>query len=328
MAEGADLARSLGPTLREQCGGRMGELEWFVAAWSRSGAATAKTTWVLPDGRAVPAVLKVPVKPREHRWTRLLGDTDHEAWDHSCHHPTPRVLAAGDGIGHYDLAWFVLERFEGSTLSAHPTARGIGDLLQTVAAFQRQALACARPDGPLLELPHEAQLEQGRQMVRDGLIPIPEPQRWNDALKKAAKCMPRAQAEWHARPINSWCHGDVHLGNAMRRDHRDDDPDHGPCVLIDLGLVHAGHWCEDALYLERQFWGHADRLNGLRPLAALARARRDLGLDNGPDHGRFADARRFLSAASVPALFATEGHPAYATHALGLLERLTKTFAR
>lgn len=52
---------------------------------------------------------------------------------------------------------------------------------------------------------------------------------------------------WSTRRLNAWCHGDLHGGNALRRAD-------GSCVLIDLALIHPGHWLEDALYLERVCW--------------------------------------------------------------------------
>ena len=328
MNEGADLARSLGPMLREQCEGHLGELEWFRTAWGRSGAATAKADWTLPDGRAVPAILKLPVKPVEYRWTRDMGTADLRRWDEAATHPTPRVLACGTQIGPYDLAWIVVERFEQNPLSTDLSEQSLTDLVLAVAAFQQAAESHGTPKGPLLDLPFSEQLEKGRELVRDRLIPIEEPQRWNEALKKGSKCLPRALAIWNTRPVNAWCHGDVHPGNAMRREQvaRSESP--GQCVLIDLGLVHAGHWAEDALYLERQFWGHADRMGKLRPVSVLARARREAGLDNGPDYAEIANARRLLSALCVPALFVTEGsNQAYVEHALGTLERLAKSFS-
>lgn len=319
--------------LREQCEGHLGELEWFRAAWSRSGAATAKADWTLPDGRAVPAILKLPVKPLEYRWTRDMGRSEHgqwdpTRWDAAATLPTPRVLACGTQIGSYDLAWIVVERFEQNPLSTDPSEQNLTDLVRAVAAFQHGAQAHGSPTGPLLDLPFAEQLEKGRELVRDRLIPIDEPQRWNEALKKGAKCLPRALVAWSTRPVNAWCHGDVHPGNAMRRQVVQDANQPGQCVLIDLGLVHAGHWCEDALYLERQFWGHADRMGKLRPVSLLARARREAGLDNGPDHAEIANARRLLSAMCVPALFVTEGsNPTYVQHALHTLELLSKSFS-
>ena len=47
----------------------------------------------------------------------------------------------------------------------------------------------------------------------------------------------------------------------------------GRCVLIDLALVGPGCWIEDALYLERLFWGQEDQLFGMDPLGTLASTR-------------------------------------------------------
>lgn len=74
---------------------------------------------------------------------------------------------------------------------------------------------------------------------------------------------------WESRPRDTWCHGDLHPGNAMRRDLGNGQ--RGRCVLLDLAFVHPGHWVEDAVYIERQFWA--------RPscLARPSRCRRSAG---------------------------------------------------
>ena len=51
------------------------------------------------------------------------------------------------------------------------------------------------------------------------------------------------------------------------------------CALIDLALVAPGCWIEDALYLERLFWGHEEALSAAStPCNELAQCRASLGL--------------------------------------------------
>jgi hypothetical protein len=95
----------------------------------------------------------------------------------------------------------------------------------------------------------------------------------------------------------------------------------GRAVLIDLGLVHPGCWVEDALYIERLYWGREEMLEGVRPMAALGACRAALGLDNGPDAPRLARARRALMAATSPAFLQQEGDPRYLAAALDHAER-------
>lgn len=102
---------------------------------------------------------------------------------------------------------------------------------------------------------------------------------------------------------------------------------HGPpgrCVLIDMALVHPGHWSEDALYLERQHWGHEEFLFGVSPADALAEQRRRLGLEVESGFDRWANLRRVLTAASAPGLIGIEGNAKYLAGSLGVLNRLLK----
>jgi hypothetical protein len=153
---------------------------------------------------------------------------------------------------------------------------------------------------------------------------VPEAHHWKEDVRKVQKLLPRIAAKWDSRPINAWCHGDLHPGNAMRR-RMPAGLDHGsrpPCVLIDLALVHAGHWVEDAVYLERQFWGKPEALFGIHPVSQLAKERRALGLETDGDYGAVANLRRVLMAACAPVYLAHDGHPKYLHAALEVLDRI------
>ncbi|MCA9298193.1 MAG: aminoglycoside phosphotransferase family protein [Phycisphaerales bacterium] len=301
------LGESLGPALRETCGGTLGEISWFRASWQRGGAATGSAVWTLPD-REVDVVVKLPIGPRERQWCASVGAS--ETWADGDDTVIPRTLASGSEVGGYDLAWVVMEKLPGHPLSSSLDKDALRDMLVACARFQARCATIRPVDEAPPRKDWEHLIEVGRDHLPD--TDIAEPQRWNVVLKKVQKLLPTLQTEWRAREVNTWCHGDLHGGNAMRRGEH--------CVLIDLALVHAGHWIEDAIYLERQFWGHKDRLQGIKPLSVLARARRDLGLDNGEDYARAATIRRVLMAACVPALFGREGHHAYANAALELIE--------
>jgi hypothetical protein len=93
-------------------------------------------------------------------------------------------------------------------------------------------------------------------------------------------------------------------------------------VLVDLALVHPGHWIEDAIYLERQYWGHSDLLKGVKPVSELARLRRERGLNANDNYPDLANVRRVLMAACVPAAAEREGNAKYVRAALELLDRL------
>jgi len=146
-----------------------------------------------------------------------------------------------------------------------------------------------------------------------------EEQRWNEALKSVQRIIARLVDRWNARPINAWCHGDLHPGNAMRRGRA--SPGEG-CVLIDLALVHPGHWVEDAVYLERLYWAKPELLCGAKPVSAIARHLREAGRIGPEDYSGLANIRRCLMAATVPLYLEHEGHPKYVHAALEVLERV------
>lgn len=304
---------SLGPALVEHCGGRLGPIEWFRSTWQHGGAATGFAKWRDDDGIDTDVLVKLPIGPTEHRWTSRLSSAEPGA-------PTPRVVACGEALGGYDLAWVVVERLEGQTLSHGWCRASLDDLLRAAAAMQaraaqEQAVGSAPPSPDWERL-----IARAREVAKTS--DLPEARHWNEVEKKVQKALPRLAAKWSGRAIDSWCHGDLHPGNAMRRRRG------GACVLIDLALVHAGNWVEDAVYLERQFWGRPDQLFGVHPVSDLARYRRELGLRTDGDYGALANVRRVLMAACAPVYLAREGHPKYLHAALETIDRLLPMVAR
>lgn len=328
VPDSSALAASLDPVLHQSCAGRLGPIQWFKSTWQRGGAATGFAQWSLDSGRRIDVMVKLPVGPVEHRWATRLGAEDPGRWDtdDSRRRPTPRVLASGDALGGYDLAWIVMERLDGRPLSSHWDKDAAESLIHAAASLQQ--LAGAHPlTSPPPPPDWDKQLHRARDMVKES--GIPEAQRWNEAIRKVQKHLSQATSRWSARPINAWCHGDLHPGNAMRRPPLrqpgvDPSAHHhpsGPCVLIDLALVHAGNWIEDAVYLERLYWGRPELLHGVQPVTTLARARRDLGLPVESDYAVLAGVRRALMAACVPCNLDREGHPKYVHAALEVLEK-------
>jgi aminoglycoside phosphotransferase (APT) family kinase protein len=312
------IAESLAPALIDSLEGKLGPIEWFRSIWQRGGAATGLSTWhETAHADPIPVMVKLPVAPIEYGWTIDLGQPSPQNQEAGA--VTPRVIAHGNTIGGYDLAWLILERLPGKPLNNESNNAAFEALIHAAARFQQQAER-VRPLAPATPPPDwEKQIGNARERLRHNAMP--ESQRWNEALKRVQKVLPRLIDCWQTRPINAWCHGDLHLGNAMRRARKAHDTP-GDCVLIDLALVHPGHWAEDALYLERQFWGHEQALCGIKPVSALARARRELGLENGQDHSAIANTRRVLAAACVPLLLEREGNARYVHSALELIDRL------
>ncbi len=285
------------------------------------GAATAHAIY---DGAPVlnpalpPAprqvVVKLPLGPREHRFLTGLASTDA---------PTPRILASGRELGDYDFAWVVMERLDGLPLSAHLHKEVFQHVIDAAVRFCIRAAGLWPLEAPPTGPDWGGLLERSRQALKDNPS-VPHVQQWTSAVKHASKALPRLLDAWNRREINTWCHGDLHPGNCMRRTD-------GACwaadpgfVLFDFAEVHSGHWIEDAVYLERLYWGRPQVLDGVKPLSLMARARKDAGLDTSGDYAALADIRRLLMGVTAPAFLHREGYRAYMDAALQIVDRLLK----
>ena len=287
----------------------------------------------LTDGRSAHVIVKLPIGPAEYLWTTGMEGLDapegpHCELEYGC---TPRVFAAGSELGGYDLAWIVVERLGGQPLSHHFNGNAARDLLTAAVNWYDRA-ANLRPihetDRPRAK-DWSAQIAKARASIEDNVIA--DESRWIAAIERARAILPDLTTLWESRPLTAWCHGDLHPGNAMRRTPVADGPGHtesagakdehaGQCVLIDLALVHAGHWVEDAVYLERLCWSKPEILEGVRPVEFVADLLRTRGMLGGEDYGRLANARRILMAATSPAYLAQDGNPRYMHAALERLE--------
>jgi len=315
------LGVSLGPALHEACGDRLGDIEWFQSPWQHSGAATGFTYWRLPDGRVIDAIVKVPVGYREYFWTTGLGEVDPMWWNSErCRHlPVPRVCASGMTLKGYDIAWLVIERISGKPISRAMSASNLERLFAAAAHFHRLAseLKPAADAAPPPPPDWMALLDRAAEACRDNEIQHTD--RWLRVIDRTREMLPDLVERWSARVMDSWCHGDLHPGNVLMRCDAT-CPGEQCGVLIDLGLVHAGHWVEDALYLERMYWGREPQLCGGDPIATLARHRLALGMHADETDAGLADIRRVLMGATSPAYLRQENDPRYLSAALSRLE--------
>ncbi|MHC4977328.1 MAG: aminoglycoside phosphotransferase family protein, partial [Planctomycetota bacterium] len=233
-----NMASGLEPALRDACGGRLGKIRWFSADWQSGGASTGYSEYQCDDG-ARDVVVKFPVGPLEYRFTKDLGVRDA---------PTPRVVDGGMELGGYDMAWLVMERVRGKTLKGNPDTKTVREVLHAAVEFHARAQEL-RPVPLEREIvPWADLLETARSHVHDN--PILHQQIWNEQIKRVQRMSDSLVTRWRSRPINTWCHGDLHPGNAMHREEGSAWGDEG-IVLLDLGHVHPGHWVEDAVYFER-----------------------------------------------------------------------------
>jgi len=311
-----DLGPQLEPALVHACDGRLRDIEWFRTDWQRGGSATAHAVVEDDDGQRREVVVKLPVGPKEFRFATTLGRTDA---------PTPRIAHAGTEVGGYDLAWLVMERLPGNPLAAHLHRQVFDDLASAAAGFYRhagEAWPVARGPEPF---DWATLIARSRELVK--VESANESQSWSHALRDVQKHLGHILAKWNARDFNSWCHGDLHGGNAM---HRPDGSAWGPgcCVLFDFAEVHAGHWVEDAVYLEKLYWAKPEVLDGAKPVSLIAKARRAEGLDTSDDYAGLANIRRLLGAAAAPALNRRDAHPRFLHAALEMLHKLMPQVCR
>lgn len=310
-----DLGPQLAPALLEACHGRISEPHWFKVDWQHSGAATAYATYEPEPGVTRDVVIKIPVGPTEYRFTTGLATTNAQ---------TPRLAFHGTEIGGYDFAWIVMERLPGDPLAARMHADVFEHLAEAAASFYKFSaetwpVARTAPVTDWADL-----IAKARTSVRDNSIP--DQQRWAKALKAVSKSLNTIVEKWRARPINTWCHGDLHAGNLMARG---EDSNWGApgYILLDMAEVHAGHWIEDGVYLERLYWARPEALHGVKPVQLLANARKAAGLTVEPNYADIANIRRLLLASCVPAFLKREGHPKYLAAAIDKIERLLPAVA-
>lgn len=301
------LAAALVPVLDAACDGRLGPISWFKADWQRGGAATGTAEFRDSDDHEARVVLKLPVVQREIMWMRRLQNGASAP-------VVPRLFASGDEIGGYDLAWLVMERFDHGPLGLHWHENHLQRIAEAGARFQAAAALHPVDQPPRVE-DWPTMIDRAREIVR--VNRMEHDQRWTNALKSVRGCLDDLVEAWRARDVKQWLHGDLHLANAMSRTGLDD----GPVCLIDLAEVHAGHWVEDAVYLERQLWARPDRLKKKSPVKLMAKARRRLGLPVSDDDARLASIRRVLLGATAPAFMKSEGHP---LHLAACLEQVEK----
>jgi hypothetical protein len=297
------LGDTFAKLLVQCCHGHLGSIQWFRTDWQRGGALTGYSVW--QDGLILhPVVVKLPVPPHERNWLLQLHHHDNVC---------PQVLAHGDELGGYDLAWVVMERLPHGPLGHHWQGGEFDLLLEAAGRFY----AAAR-DVPLKgehqQLDWRQLLERSREQVHRQHLPMA--QRWSAALKRAHRKINQWMDIWNHRPIIDWCHGDLHLGNAMTRH----PCPAGPALLLDFAQTRPGHWIEDAVYLEHLFWGRKDRLAGRRLCAQLAGQRHALCLPVDADWPRLATIKRHLLALSTPARLSYEGDPHHLHACLEVLE--------
>lgn len=319
------LAASLAPLVEKACDGRLGPIIWFKADWQRGGAATARSTFQLNDGSTPSVILKLPVVQRELLWMQRLNGALASNGDESPRAitrepassnnalPVPRLFAGAETLGGYDLAWMIIEYLRHGPLGLHWHDDHIPRITDAAAQFHAAAKAFPIDQVPTSE-PWDQLVADAAASIR--INTIPHEQRWTSALKTLRHRSAPLIRDWNNRLEDQWLHGDLHLANAMSRSGMES----GDVCLIDLAEVHAGHWIEDAIYLERQLWARPERMKTHKPVKTLAAARKKLGLPVEPDYPRLAMIRRALLAATAPRFIKSEGHPAYLEACLGWLE--------
>ncbi len=303
------LAATLAPVLADACDGRLSPVTWFRTDWQRGGAATGTAQYRRPDGGSVDVVVKLPVVQRELLWMQRLQESEQHGFL-----VVPRLYASGQTLAGYDLSWLVIERFEFGPLGTHWHDDHIPRLAESAGDFYRTASAWP-VDQPSREEPWDTLLKEAMESLKTN--PLPRPKAWRDAVKTLRGRLGPVVERWRSRDTSQWLHGDLHLANAMSRESLES----GPVCLIDLAEVRAGHWVEDAVYLERQLWARPARLKGHGPVKSIAAARRRRSLPMDDDYPRLAMIRRALLAATAPRFLRSEGDPRYLE---ACLDRLTQ----
>lgn len=325
-----DLGPNFEPYLVEACAGALREIRWFRTGWQRGGAATGYAKVDNGDGVVLDAVVKFPVGPREYALLVNLAKTDA---------PTPRVAFHGRELGPFDLAWVVMEHVPGEPLKRtyeNPDKKLFTAVADAACRFYAATETHLGAGGTPPKWDFHDLVTKSRESCKHN--PLPDAQRWSQALHEVAKHLDELLVTWNTRRSNTWCHGDLHLANIMERplgspwlsetDGSDSDEAEGKrvpppldCVLLDFGEVHPGHWIEDAVYLERIYWANPEVSKKVKFVPLFARARKAAGLDCSDDYATLAQVRRVLMASCAPAWLHRENHPLYLNAALEMIEK-------
>jgi len=295
---------NLEPVLHKACGGRLSAINWFRTDWQRGGALTGYSQYRDDDGRNMPAMVKLPVPPSERLWLERLqvaGDV------------VPRLYAHGQVLNGYDMAWVVMERLPHGPLGAAWQGRQFDLLIEAVGRFYKAAEKFA-VDSPPPQRDWQAILQTARKKVSEQALP--DAHLWKKMLKTADSKLKSWLSVWNDRRVDHWCHGDLHLANAMARC----PAPGGPAVLIDLALTRPGNWVEDAVYFEHLYWSRRQQLEGRRLCSEIARHRKQLGLPVDEDWPRLAQIRRLLTAMATPADLQHDGNRQHLQATIELLE--------
>lgn len=295
---------NLEPVLLRACHGQLSNVTWFRTDWQRGGALTGYATFRDDGGGDRPAVVKLPIPPIERLWLSRLQDANGVA---------PVLYAHGDALNGYDMAWAVMERLAHGPLGSAWGGQEF-DLLTDAAGRFYQAATEFPVDQPPPQRNWQQVFELSRKNVkRHGLR---QEQRWTKALKQSHRKLKQWQRIWDDRNVDHWCHGDLHLGNAMTRH----PAPQGPALLLDFALTRPGHWLEDAVYFEHLYWSRPDALGSRRLCRQIAHERKRLGLAVDKDWPRLAEVKRALLAMSTPAMLHLDGDPRHVEAALHVLE--------
>lgn len=301
-SSGSPFGASLEPVLRKACSGRLSGVSWFRTEWQRGGALTGYATYD-DAGRPTPVVVKLPVPPMERRWLeRLQGRS-----------VAPHLLAHGEALNGYDMSWLVMECLPHGPLGTAWAGEGFDLLIEAAGRFY-QSSSDYEVTGDPPQRDWDAIHDRARSVAQGKKLP--HEQRWSKALKKAKAKLKDWVTRWNDRPVADWCHGDLHLANAMSRE----PAPRGPAVLLDFAMVHRGNWIEDAVYLEYLHWSRRHQLHGRRIARQMAQERKKLGLPVDSDWAEWAALRRTLLALSTPAMLMQMGEPQHLIAALEVLE--------
>ena len=300
----SSFGANLEPVLRQACKGLLSSVNWFRTDWQRGGAQTGYATYRDDSGVDQPVVVKLPIGPVEYRWLIRLGE---------CPEVSPRVYAHGQSLGGYDMAWVAMERLEHGPLGSAWGGQEFNLLVEAAGRFY-----AAAGQFPIDQSPVEKDWDQifdlsRKSVSRHGLT---DEQRWNKALKKAHRRLKDWSSIWRERPTDQWCHGDLHLANAMTRV----PSPGGPAVLLDFALTHPGHWVEDAIYLEHLYWSRRKLLRGRKLSKLMAQQRKKQGMKVAKDWSRLASVMRGLLAMSTPVALRVDGDAQHVQAALEVLE--------
>ncbi len=190
---------ALEPAIRDSCGGRLSEIEWFRATWR---AVRSDGLFAVRDGSVdVPVIVKIPVAPMNSNGQ--FNSVHHGRivmWSRSGASPDAEGAGFRACLSGHDLAWLVIERLDGKPVSGDLSERSLVDCCAQRWSSSACGARAARSDRR-----HRRRIGKALDESRQWCVTTTLRTRALEGVFRACRSCCRGFGEVESREINAWC---------------------------------------------------------------------------------------------------------------------------